>query len=213
VSRPEDPLTSEIAADAEKRAARARQRAEREAKSIRQDAEREAQQSVERAVAEAEARAAHAAEISAARIEQELEKLRLTQRDEVVETVRDRARESLRELAATDEHRDVLLRLALLAIGKMSGHRFELVLRPADRERWGADLAEAVRARVGSDFGRVVQVMLADDTVDASGGLVVRTTDGHLVADQTFEARAERLWPQIRVRVATMLADEIREIG
>jgi vacuolar-type H+-ATPase subunit E/Vma4 len=201
----EDALTREILSDAEKRADRARRKAERDAAAIRRDAEREVAHARSRAVEAAREAIAHSEEIAGARIEQEMARLRLIAQEAVIDAVRDGAEAYLRELASRDEHRAVISELALDAIGKMSGHRFELVLRGTDRERWGEGVAAEVATAAGNRFRRAVQVRLAEDTIEAAGGLVVRGADGHEVADQTFETRLERLWPQIRSEIAEML--------
>jgi vacuolar-type H+-ATPase subunit E/Vma4 len=150
---------------------------------------------------------ARAEGIAGARVEQEVARLRLFAYESVIDAVRARTVERLRELAASDEHREMLARLALAAIAGMSGHRFELVLRAPDRERWGEELASQVATTAGNQLRRALQVRLAEDTIAAMGGLMVRGADGHELADQTFEARMERLWPAIRTEVAAMVPE------
>jgi vacuolar-type H+-ATPase subunit E/Vma4 len=201
----EDALAREILADAEKRADRARRKAKRDAAAIRKDAEREVVRARDRAVEAAGEAIAHSEEIADARVEQDITRLRLFAHEAVIESVREKAQAHLRELASSDEHRVVLQDLALGAIGQMSGHRFELILRADDRERWGEELASEVATAAGNRFRRALQVRLAEDTIEAAGGLMVRGADGHELADQTFGTRMERLWPQIRSEVAGML--------
>ena len=209
----EDALTSQILADARRRADRVRQRAEREAHAVLEEARREAREAVEQAVARATRRAARQEHVGGARLEQQVAALRLQRQKEALDRVRAEAREALARLADTEQGRDVLAELAVLAVEAMSGDRFELVLRPRDRERWGQDLARAVAAAVGERTGRQVQVVPADDTVDARGGLIVRGAGGREVADQTFEARMDRLWEQIQCRVAPLVADVPEDQG
>jgi len=209
----EDALTRQILADAGRRADRVRQRAEREAHSVLEEARREAREAVEQAVEQATRRAARQEHVGGARLEQQVAALRLQRQKEALDRVRTEAREALARLADTEQGRDVLAELAVLAVEAMSGDRFELVLRPRDRERWGEDLARAVAAAVGERTGRQVQVAPADETVDARGGLIVRGAGGREVADQTFEARMDRLWEQVQCRVAPLVADVPEDQG
>ena len=199
----EDALTSQIL----------RQRAEREAHAVLEEARREAREAVELAVERATQRAARQEHVGGARLDQQVAALRLQRQKEALDRVRAEAREALARLADTEQGRGVLAELAVLAVEAMSGDRFELVLRPRDRERWGQDLARAVAAAVGERTGRQVQVVPADETVDARGGLIVRGAGGREVADQTFEARMDRLWEQIQCRVAPLVADVPEDQG
>ena len=207
MSEQEDTLAREIQADAGRRADRVRQRAEREARAILDEARKEVAEAVEQAVERATSRADRLESVGRARLEQRVAVLRLRQRKEVLDRVRAEAQQTLARLADAEEYRDVLVALAVLAVEAMSGDRFELVLRPRDSERWGQSLPGAVADAVRGRTGREVQLALSDETVEASGGLVVRGADGRELADQTFEARLARLWPDIQSRVAPLVAD------
>lgn len=207
MSDEEQALGQEIISDAERRAGRVRARAEREAEKIVAEARKEAEAAREQALGIAARRGKHEQEVSSGRVQQELARLRLQVCQEMVDSVRAEAERQLGQLADGPEHRDVLKTLALRAIGAMSGDRFELVLRPQDRDRWGEALAEDVRAAASGQLGRDVEVELSQETLTAIGGLVVRGADGHELADQTFEARLGRLWDRIRAEVAAVLPD------
>lgn len=203
----EQALVQEIMADARRRAERIRHRAERDAEQITGQAEKEAQAERDRVLEAARRRVAREQEVMHARIEHELVELRLRVRHEMVEHVRSEAEDRLAELARTEEHRPVLVRLALLAIQAMTGGEFRLMLRPEDRDRWHEGLAAEIQEAAGAELGREVRVQVAQDTIPALGGLVVTGANGHESADQTFDARLRRLWDQIRTQVALSLPD------
>jgi vacuolar-type H+-ATPase subunit E/Vma4 len=48
-------------------------------------------------------------------------------------------------------------------------------------------------------------VTIAKDTVRASGGLIIRSSDGSKCVDNTFEARMERLTSRMRDEAARVL--------
>jgi vacuolar-type H+-ATPase subunit E/Vma4 len=207
VSEQEDKLAREIMADAERRAGRVRQRAEREAQVILEEARKEAAEAAQQAVGRATGRAEHLESVGRARLERQVAAQRLHRRREVLDRVRSEAQQALARLSDADGYLDVLVTLAVLAVEAMSGDRFELVLRRSDSTRWGRSLPGAVADAVRARTGREVQVDLSDKTVDATGGLVVRGAGGRELADQTFEARLARLWPDIQSRVAPVVAD------
>jgi vacuolar-type H+-ATPase subunit E/Vma4 len=125
--------------------------------------------------------------------------------------VRAEAQQALARLADSERYRGILTELAVLAIEAMSGDRFELVLTQRDSGRLGQSLPEAVADAVRARTGRQVRVVLAGEALDATGGLVVRGANGRELADQTFEARLARLWPDIQSRVAPMVIDALED--
>ncbi len=203
----EQALGDEILADARRRADRIGQRAERDAEKVKRDADRQAESQRNRILEAARRRAAHEAEVMQGRIQQELLAFQQRARDGVLGRVRSDAEKRLADLAQTDEHRNALKRLALLAIQGMAGETFELALRPQDRERWGEDLPGEVEALVRDQCGRQVHVGLGEDAAEADGGLVMKGAGGHELADQTFGARFHRLWDQMRGHIAPLLVD------
>ena len=205
MSEQEEALAREILADAQRRADRARKRAEREARAVLDEARREVEEAVGLAVAQANERCAHAEVVSRARVQQEVARLRLEQQKGILDRVRAGAEEALRALTGTDSYRAMLVELAVRAIEAMTGERFELALRLEDRQTWGDTLPAEVQRAVHERLGRTVQVVLADETLGASGGLTVRGADGRQEAAQSFEARMERLWEQARTPVARIV--------
>jgi vacuolar-type H+-ATPase subunit E/Vma4 len=207
MSDEEDALAREIAADARKRAERTRRRAEREAEELIAEAERYAEDERERALAEAERRIEHERELNEARIAQEIARLRVRLRQQMLQRVRDEAEERLAELADGPEHHDSLVQLAVLAIAAMGGSHFRLAMRAADRNDGGDALAAEVCEAARRELGRAVAAEPAERDLEAIGGLMAESADGHEVADQTYDARLERLWDEIRRRIAGMLPD------
>ena len=209
MSEEEKALTDEILSDARKRADRTLKRAERQAARIIAEAERQAEAERGRILDAARRTAGREARVAAARMDQDAAALQRDMRQEVIEGVREEARRELARLAGADDYEGLLLALALPALEAMSGHEFDLVLRAADRRRLGSRLARRIAAAARSQMDRKVRVNLADETLETCGGLVLRGAGGHEVADQTFEARLQRLWDQLRGAVADALPDDL----
>ena len=207
MSEQESALAREIQAEAERRADRVRQRAEREARSILDEARKGAEKAIEQAVERATGRAERIESVGRGRLEQRVAALRLLRRKEVLDRVRAEAQQALARLADAEGYRGVLVELAAVAVGAMSGDRFELVLTPRDAQRWGQSLPGAVADAVRARTGRQVKIVLAGEALESSGGLVVRGAGGRELADQTFEARMARLWPDVQSRVASLVVD------
>lgn len=203
----EDALAREIVADARKRAERARRRAEREAEELIAEAERNAEAERKRALADAERRIEHERELNEARTAQQIARLRLRLRQQMLQRVRAEAERRLAGLADGAAHRDSLVRLAVFAVAAMGGGRFRLALRAADRNNGGEALAADVCEAARRELGRAIAAEPTERELEAIGGLTVESADGHEMADQTYEARLERLWDEIRRRLAAMLPD------
>lgn len=207
MSDEEKALEEEIMADARRRAERIERRAERDAEGIREDAEERAEQERERLRREARRQAEEREQRIRARTQQDVAALHREARHEILEQLRDRAKEELAALTEDESYRDVLTRLALKAIERMEGDSFELALRDRDREEIGQELTERIADTAEDELDRNVQISLSGKDLTATGGLVLRDLDGRRVADQTFEGRMDRLWKQIREELAEMLPD------
>ncbi len=201
MTEPTDMLADQILADARKQCGPIRRRAERERESTlrraRQDAERKRDQIVRRAEqkAEVESHRMHA------RTELEVENIKRQAQEQILLQARRQATEGLREQTRRGHYAEQLVRLALAAVRAMKGARFELVLREEDKAH-AEKIIEALRQRTSGDLGRQVEVAVAQETVRAGGGLIVRSADGRQVCDQTFEARLRRLWEELREEIA-----------
>ena len=205
MSDQEHNLQEEILADARRRAERLGQRAQRDAEAFVQEARTFAEQERERLMQAMRKRADREQTMQEARLEQEIQRLRRQAFQDVLERVRAEAQKELAALAAGQEAQQLLVRLAVSAVDAMRGETFTLILRGEDRQRWGASLAQEVAAAVQSQLGRPVNVKIADEELRAAGGLIVRGEGTRELVDQTFEARMERLWEDIRGQVAGML--------
>jgi V/A-type H+/Na+-transporting ATPase subunit E len=187
-------LIDEILADARKQVERAVKRAERDARKLLDEAQAAADAETAAALAEAGEQAEQISRTTDARIEQERVALRRRSRWQALDAVRDEAERALAALAESSDYPAVLTHLATLALADMAGDAFEIALRPEDATRFGVELPN----QIAEAAARRVTVTLAADTLDAAGGLVVRSIDGRQSADQTFEARLRRLWPDLR---------------
>jgi len=187
-------LIDEILADARKQAERAVKRAERDTGRLLDEARAAADAETASALAEAEEQVEQTRRTAAARIEQELVALHRRSRWQALDAVRSEAESALAALAESPDYPALLTRLATVALADMTGDAFEILLRPEDKQRFGAELPE----RIAEAAPRRVVVTLAADTLDATGGLVIRSADGCQSADQTFEVRLRRLWPDLR---------------
>jgi vacuolar-type H+-ATPase subunit E/Vma4 len=202
----EQTLEQEILTDARRRADRALNRAQRQAEQLKATAHKAADKERDGIIDAAEAEADRREKVHDARIAQEIVAMQHRAVEDGIEAARALARRQLTSLAGSEGSLESLVRLAVLAIDSMKGEQFRLTVSAADAGRWGGQLAEQVRAAVADELGREVSIDVADGDPDCTGGLVVTGSAGREVADQTFQARLDRLWSDVREDVAKMLA-------
>lgn len=198
-------LEKQILEDARRQARpikrRARRRAEEQVEEAREEAEQKRQEVLQKAREDAEAEAGRIK----ARTELEVANIRRRAREELLEGVRERAVERIKELTESEDYPQMLIRLALRSVEAMDGRRFELLIRPEDRDAHGEEVAEKLRRAAGEKLGREVTVSVAEETIGADAGLLVRREDGTQFCDQSCAARLERLWPELRQELARIL--------
>ena len=205
---PTDKLAEQILADARKQAEPLKKRAEREAEAALHKAQEEAERERLEVIQRAERTAESNTKRMRARADLEVQNIRRQAREQVLIRARERALQKLIEMARSPRYADQLTGLAVAALQAMNGRRFELLMRAEDREPYGAGAAKAASESAERELGRRIELKVSDETIDGSGGLIVRSSDGHQVADQTFEARLGRLWAQLRDEIAGELLPE-----
>lgn len=199
----EKALSDEILQDARKKADRARRRAEREARRIVREAEEEAQEDRQKTLEAARQRAERQARSLLATLDQEVQRDLLEQRQAQLDRLFDAARERLADRESY-HYPAVLAHLAAEAIEAMGAEQVVVELAEED-----AGLAtEQWLERVREGAGREVDIEVADEPAPIEGGVVVRSADGRLCYDNSFEARLRRLRPRLRHQIAAMAYPE-----
>jgi V/A-type H+-transporting ATPase subunit E len=196
-------LSDEILADAERKAGRARKRGEREAKQILGRARQRAAEAAARTLEAAEERAQRLEAAAMATFETEVQRDLLAVRERQLDALFDAARARLADKDGYD-YPAVLADLAAQAIEAMPADRMVLELNEGDRGIASSGWLDDVRRRIG----RPVEIAVADAPAPIDGGLTVRSADGRLLYDNSFDARIERLKPELRRQLAAKVFGE-----
>ncbi len=205
-------LEEQILEDAEKKKDPILRRARRKADKIVQEAEEELEQQREQMKQEAREEAERETARLQARTELDAENIRRQARENILNAIRERAEKVLQELTESDDYPEALAHLALISIDAMTGEDFELVFTPEDKKERSEDIVDAVEKKLEANLSRDVSVSIADETAAASGGCIVRRTDGSQLCDQRFDRRLDRLWSELRIHVANVIGDELTEL-
>ena len=190
-------LTDEILRDAQTKSERIRKRAERDARKALDDAATEAKAAAAKTLDAARRKADRIVASILATVDQEIRRDQLAAQEGEMEKVFEAARARLADRTAYG-YPAVVAGLAAQAIQAIGGGRVVLELSEADRalatEAWLAD----VRRRAGRD----VAIEVAPKSAAIGSGVRVRSADGRLFVDNSFEARLRRLRPELRRELA-----------
>lgn len=100
---------------------------------------------------------------------------------------------------------EILKRLVVESIAATDTAELEVLVRQADHSLLTPEFLRAVAAEGSRVTGRTIALTPGAEPVAAAGGAAVRSLDGRVRVDNTFEARTARFKDAIRTRVAKEL--------
>jgi V/A-type H+-transporting ATPase subunit E len=170
----------------------ARKKAEVEAGFIISRGEQEARRESQRILAEA-------------RIKARREKVKA--QEEVVNLAFKSARESMQKMAEEkgDDYTKVLEELIKESVLSSSSEALEVLFDPRDKGLVTDDSLNKIAQEAGPDLGMTISLSVSDEALTCLGGVVVKSADGKVRIDNTFEARIDRFRDNIRTLVAKEL--------
>lgn len=176
-------------------------RASREAEAFLKKAADEAEKLKQERLAEAQAEAVRQSELIRATVPVERGRLSAARIESHLQSIYD---EASRRLAAGKgfDYRETLITLASYAISRMEGGQFVVKVAEADGDVSTNDMAGEIERRVG----RPVRVTVLRDTDVSGAGVVVEDAASRQVWDNRLIKRLERLWPELRQRIAVEAA-------
>ena len=189
-----DEILEEARRESEEIVNRARQNAENLLAAAATEAGRVRKEQLDQAQEEALRRR----ELILATVPVEAGRMRVARIESLLESVHEKARE---RLLAYDgfEYREMVIALSALAIRQMAGGTFMMKVPEGDRAVLGDGLLEEVKARTGRT---ALSVSLLFDPAIKEGGVVVEDGEGRQTWDNRLRERLERMWPELRRRVA-----------
>jgi V/A-type H+-transporting ATPase subunit E len=146
--------------------------------------------------------------LAEARIKARREKVKA--QEGVVQKSFDTARKTLLKMAeekkaAGIEYRDVLERLIRESAVSSGIQSLEVLVNPRDRSLASQDVLSRIASQAGKELGIPMSLDISDEPLACMGGVVVRSNDGKVRVENTFESRIERFREAIRTQVAKEL--------
>jgi vacuolar-type H+-ATPase subunit E/Vma4 len=185
----------------------------KESERIIRDAEKKAEEILRGAKTEAKGR--HAQLLTEAKERGEVEKKKtrsltvieirnrlLQVKQEQVNAVFDKTLLRLKQFVESESYPSYLLSFIEEAVKKIESKRLVVLVNSRDRE-W---LANSKLDELSEKLG--VKLTLAKETENCLGGCIVKTPNGKLSHDNTFEKRLEALKPALRGEVAKILFEK-----
>ncbi|MCF2136584.1 MAG: hypothetical protein K9W43_05010 [Candidatus Thorarchaeota archaeon] len=129
----------------------------------------------------------------------------LRAKDEFITSIMNEVLAQATDLAGKKEFEPILKRLIIEAGIALASPELELVV--PESSKMTLDLTELVK-EIEKTTGKKTKLSIAKEHTQASGGAIIRTTDGDMWVDNTIEARYERLQSAIRDKIASILFTE-----
>jgi V/A-type H+-transporting ATPase subunit E len=192
-------IVEEILKEAKEKATQLIEEAQKEAKSILNRARLAAKEEMEREVREAKTKGeqVYRAMLAEGRLKAKKEVLR--KREELVSEVFEQAKERLAKYASSEKYKRDLIRIAAEACKKLNSDRVVIHANERDLKLLERHLHELIRAA-----GGLTSVSLGEP-IQTIGGVRVGTANGKMEIDDTFEARMNREFEALRIKVAKAL--------
>ena len=120
-------------------------------------------------------------------------KLILETKESIIEKTFSLAEKKLRDMVSSDEYENILRKLIEEAISSIPDKQLQILCDERDRE---------LLRKIIKEFPRVE---LSEENISTIGGIIVKSKDGRIQVDNTFETRIERMRNDLRVKVARIL--------
>ncbi len=195
-------IASEILEDVKKEAEKIIRDAEKKGEEILRKAKEEAERTRVRLLAEAKEKGEIEKKKMKSLTEMEIRNKLLQVKEELVNTVFDEALARLKQFVKSGSYHDYLLKFIQEAAEKIDSDTLIVYVNPKDKE-W---LAQGNLDKLSGKLG--IKLILADETENCLGGCIVKTSDGKMSYDNTFEKRLQLLKPVLRIKVAKILFEK-----
>ena len=190
-------LREEILATAQQEGEDIVLRARQDAEGILTNAVAEADRLRKERLDQAHTEASRRSELILATVSVETGRLRLARVEALLESVHDEARRRLQAREGFD-YQETVISLAAHAIDQMAGDAFVVKLSEVEQTILSDRLAEEITRRVGRPVN--INIFYGEDIT--GGGVVIEDTEARQVWDNRLLKKLERLWPELRQRIA-----------
>lgn len=198
-------IVSKIEEEAEERAKAIIEEAKKKAKEIEEEAKSKAEKKAEEIIKKGKEEAERYTRRRLAEAKLKAKQRKTKAREQLIEMAFQKANEKLTELTASKEYSKILERLVQIAAINIGGGELEVLL-PEGHSKYLSN-ASAIAKNVEGETKNPTNISISKETLDATGGCLVRKKDGSISIDNTFQAILERNIKETRVKVAKALLE------
>jgi vacuolar-type H+-ATPase subunit E/Vma4 len=195
-------IANEILEDVKKDSEKIIRDAEKKAEEILRDAKTEAEKRHVQLLAEAKEKVEIEQKKTKALTAMEIRNRRLQVKEEHINAVFDKAFARLKHFVESESYPDYLLAFIEEAAKKIESDKLIVYVNSKDRKWLANGKLDGLSEKMG------VKLTLANETESCLGGCIVKTPDGKLAQDNTFEKRLHALKPILRIEVAKILFEK-----
>jgi len=195
-------IAKEILEDAGKEAENILRRAEAQARRILEEAEKEAEEKYRLIMREGEDKIRIKEQQMITLFEVEVKNRLLQAKEELVEEAFERALNRLREYVLTEDYWECLLKLIAEAGRQINSEKLIVELNKRDHQKLTEKDLHELSEKIG------VKLEKSEKVIDCIGGVIVKSFDGKVVVDNTFENRLRTLKNSLRAKIADILFEE-----
>ncbi len=182
-------IIERIKKDSEKEIKQILKEAEKQATQIINDSKKEAEQEAEKILQNGEKQSENIKKIQISKASQDTKRNIMNAREKIIEDCFTKAHHKLSTLSKA-EYKKTVTKLTEEGLKKLGGRCNVIVSRSIDRE---------IAKNMGLEVIR---------TVEKSGGVILRSIDGKITLDNTFDGVIKRKKDEIRRKVGTVLFSE-----
>jgi V/A-type H+-transporting ATPase subunit E len=132
----------------------------------------------------------------------EIRNIQLHVKENYINDVFDKVLTRLKQFVESDSYLSCLLTLIEEAVKKIDSEQAVVYVNSKDQKLLISSLLDELSKKLKKNL------ILANEPVNCLGGCVVKTPDGKLSHDNTFEKRLHVLRPTLRIKIAKMLFQE-----
>jgi V/A-type H+-transporting ATPase subunit E len=195
-------IANEILEDVKKDSEKIIRDAEKKAEEILRDAKTEAEKRHVQLLAEAKEKVEIEQKKTKALTAMEIRNRRLQVKEEHINAVFDKALARLKQFVESESYPSYLLSFIEEAVKKIESDKLIVYVNSKDRKWLANGKLDGLSEKMG------VKLTLANETESCLGGCIVKTPDGKLAQDNTFEKRLHALKPILRIEVAKILFEK-----
>jgi len=179
-------IIERIKIDSEKEVQLILEEAEQQASCIIKDAKKEAEHESEKMIADGKRHGENLKKILVSKASQDAKRDAMKAREKIIEECFTKAYQKLLKFSG-EEYKKIVTNLTEKGLKKLSGECFAIVSKDEDKE-----IAKKLGLKVAGN-------------ADASGGIILKSSDKQITLDNTFEGILERKKERIRIKVGKLL--------